>query len=537
MNRVRSVAAFAALAVATSGCAWVGRVGVAADGAQPGSGSTMATDVSPTGRYVVFTSDAENLVANDTNGSADVFLRDTKNGTTERVSLANSGGQAELGGYGGLVSADGRYVAFNSDSSNLLATADANDSTDVFLRDRTLKTTVRISTRNAGGESDGSSYLQSMTPDANFIVFDSDATNLYGITDQNFSVDVYVRDRAGSSTRRVSVATDGTEGDLDSYGGSISDDGRYVAFVSDDSGYLDPNDSGVFTDVFLRDRSLNTTTRLTVLADGEEADFDSNDVRISGDGKVVVFNSDAANLDAEDDGFATDVYAKVLGTTGFERISVAPAGSADPNPDDYAFVTGVSANGRYVLFQSGASNLLADPTSAMSNSFVRDRTTGTTVLAGLSSQQTEPVGADAQRSGSIPNAISDDGRYLVYSSSATDVLGPGSDSNGDVEDVFMRSNPVPFIFAVTPASLARGATGNVNLIGSNLVATGALITFGDGVTVNSVVSSSATQITVSVTVAANAAPGPRTPLIVQSGTGGPSFSGGLAFLPQAFTVT
>lgn len=537
MNRVRSVAAFAAVAVALSGCAWVGRVGVASDGAQPGSGNTLATDVSSDGRYVVFTSDAENLVANDTNSSADVFLRDTRTGTTERVSLGSTGNQGDLGGYGGLVSTDGRYVAFTSDSTNLIGTTDTNDSTDVFLRDRQANTTVRISTRNAGGQSDGGSYLQSMTPDANQIVFDSDATNLYGITDQNFSVDVYVRDRVANSTRRVSVATNGTEGDLDSYGGSISDDGRYVAFVSDDSGTFDPDDSGVFTDVFLRDRTLNTTTRLTALPGGDEADFDSNDVRISGNGKVVVFNSDASNLDLDDDGLSTDVYAKVIGTDGFERISVAPPGSDDPNPDDYAFITDVSTNGRYVLFQSGASNLLADPTSSSSNSFVRDRTTGTTLLAGLTTQQTEPAGADAQHSGSTPNAISGDGRYLVYSSSASDVLGPGNDANGAVEDVFMRSNPVPFIFAVAPASMARGTTGTVNLIGSNLNATGALIVIGDGVTVNSVVSSSSTQISLSVTVAANAAPGTRTPLIVQSGTGGPAFSGGLAFLPEAFTVT
>lgn len=537
MNRVRSVAAFAAVAVALSGCAWVGRVGVASDGAQPGSGASMATDVSPTGRFVVFTSAAENLVANDTNGSADVFLRDTQTGTTERVSVSSTGVQGDFGGYGGLVSADGRYVAFNSDSTNLIGTSDTNDLTDVFLRDRQTGTTVRVSVRNGGGQSDGSSYLQSITPDANLVVFDSDAENLIGTADQNFSVDVYVRDRVGSTTKRLSVATDGTEGDLDSYGGSISNDGRYVAFVSDDTVNFDPNDSGVFTDVFLRDRTLNTTTRLTALPNGDEADSDSNDVRISGNGKVVIFNSDASNLDPDDDGLNTDVYAKVIGVDGFERISTADPSAGDSNPDDFSFLTGVSTDGRYVLYQSGGSNLLGTPPAAPTNGYVRDRTSGQTLLAGLSSRQAEPVGPDAARSGATPNAISGDGRYLVYSSSATDVLGPGSDANGDVEDVFMRSNPIPFIFGATPNSIARGTTGTITLLGSNLRASGALVLMGGGVTVNSVTAVSDTQVQVSVTVAANATPGPRTPMLVQSGSGGPALSGGLAFFPDLVTVT
>ena len=111
MGRFRWVGLAAVVVVATSGCAWVGRVGVSTAGLQPNGGSISGSDVSPNGRYVVFTSDASNLVPNDTNGAADVFWRDNQTGVTERVSVRNAGTQAALGGDSGLVSADGRYVA------------------------------------------------------------------------------------------------------------------------------------------------------------------------------------------------------------------------------------------------------------------------------------------------------------------------------------------------------------------------------------------------------------------------------------------
>src|SRR3954470_3321167 len=114
MRVMRAVAIAAAVAL-LSGCAWVGRVGVSSTGAQPANGVTLGTGVSTTGRYVVFTSTATNLVPNDTNNAPAGFLRDNQTDVTERVSLTNTGGQANIGAYGGLVSADGRYVAFTSD--------------------------------------------------------------------------------------------------------------------------------------------------------------------------------------------------------------------------------------------------------------------------------------------------------------------------------------------------------------------------------------------------------------------------------------
>lgn len=531
MRRVRSFGVVLAVVLATGGCAWVGRVGVSTSGAQPTSGVTTGTDVSPTGRYVVFTSEATNLVTGDTNNSADVFLRDSQTGVTERVSIADNEAEAQVGGYGGLVSSDGRYVAFSSDSENLV-TLDTNLSTDVFLRDRVAGTTIRVS--RGGTEGNGPSYLQSMTPDARYIVFASDADNLIGTADQNFSTDVFLRDRTLAKTERVSVATDGTEGDLDSSGGSISDDGRYVTFISNASNF-DPNDSGIYADVFVRDRNVAAplTTRLTALPNGDEADADSSNALISGDGRVVAFDTDAGNLLSQpDDNVTTDVYARVLATGVTERIST---GLGNTDSTDFSFVAGISDDARFVLFQSGASNLISTKLTSVSNSFVRDRSSGSTVLGATSDGQGEPSDPNVANGGSFPNAISGDGRYVLFSSNATDVIRAG-DTNGNVTDVFLRSNPVPYLFLATPSTVARGATITMSLSGSGLHA-GPLVLMGDGVTVNSVTAVSESKLNVNITVAANAPVGPRTPIVIDAGTGAGAFTGGNTFYPGLYSVT
>ncbi len=532
VGRLRWLGIGLGVILATSGCAWVGRVGVSTAGTQPNGGQSVGTDISPNGRYVVFTSEASNLVAGDLNGAADVFWRDNQTGVTERMSVSSAEVEGDLGGYGGFVSADGRYVGFSSDSVNLIA-ADTNFSTDAFLRDRTAGTTIRVSIRNGGGEGDGPSYLQSMSPDARYFVFASDAENLIGLLDENFSTDVYLRDRTLAKTERVSVATDGTEGDLDSSGGSISDDGRFVAFISNTSNF-DPGDSGIFADVFVRDRNAAApaTTRLTVAPNGDEADFDSSNALISGDGKVVAFETDAGNLiDPGDENVTTDVYATTLITGVIERISVA-VGGADAS--DFSFVTGLSDDGRFVLFQSGAKNLISSPLTANVNSFVRDRATGTTAVAAGTQAQGQPSNPDPALAGSSPSAISGDGRYVLFWSNATDVIQTG-DSNGIVADIFLRSNPVAYLFVASPSTLTRGATTTISLFGSGLYA-GSLVLMGDGVTVNNVVTVNQGRLDVNVTVAANAPLGPRTPLVIGTGTGAGAFTGGITFLPGLYSV-
>lgn len=530
MGRMRLWGGVLVVVLATSGCAWVGRVAVSSSGAQPVGGPTVGSSLSADGRFVVFTSVAANLVPNDTNNAADVFLRNNQTGVTERISVGANGVQGDIGGYQGIVSNDGRYVAFTSDSTNLVA-ADTNGATDVFLRDRQLATTTRVSIVDGGGESDGPSFLQDMTPDARSIVFSSDATNLIAALDQNAVTDVYVRDRATAKTQRISVATDGTEGDADSTVASISDNGRYVAFVSAAS-TLGPNDSGVFTDIYLRDRTLSTTKVLTVGADTSEADGDSLNVSISGDGTTVIFDSDATNLLADPDGnSATDVFSVVLATGVVERVSAAADGG---DSNGVSQVAGVSDNGRFVAFLSSAKNLVTNPLVAASDSFVRDRAGHSTALVGTTQAQGEPTGPSASFAGSTPNAISGDGRYVLFTSTATDVMQAG-DANGTDADVFLRSNPVPYLLLASPSRVARGSSITISLLGSALHA-GTLVIMGQGVTTNSVTVVSESRMDVNVTVAPDAPVGPRTPLLVDFGTGAGAFTGGITFLPGLYSV-
>jgi TolB protein len=529
-----------------SGCGWVGRVGVSSAGEQPRSVGigTFGGDLSTTGRFTVFVSDADNLVPNDTNQSSDVFLRDSQTQVTERVSVADDEAQSPTGGFGGKVSADGRYVAFSSTANNLVA-GDTNGAPDGFLRDRVAGTTTRVTLANNGSQALGSSTIDDMTPDARFLVFTSDADNL-GPLDENLATDVFVRDRLGPTTRRMSQAAenlgDGIESDADSYGGAISDNGSYVTFISAAS-TLDPDFDCGCTDVFVRTRTATSVKRVTVTADDWTSDGDSESAVISGDGKWIAFSSRADTLidPVDSNGFA-DVYVTARGSGVFQRASdsLEPLDPEDPtsphDADGDSEVAGISSDGRFVAFSSEAKNLVSQALHAPSNAFVRDRVGATTALAGTTQTMGEPTGPTPLQSGSIANAISGDGGYVLFSSAATDVIGAG-DSNGTGFDVFLRSNPVPFIYAASPATVARGATVTVALHGFSLRGAGALALMGDGVTVNSVTPISEFEIDVSVTVAPNAVPGRRTPVILQAGTGVPGFTGGIVFLPDAITIT
>lgn len=540
MGRMRVLGAAAAVLLATSGCAWVGRVGVSNSGAQP-TGSTaliVGNDISVDGRFIVFTSAAGNLVPNDTNDTFDVFLRDNQAKTTERVSIADDEAQTPQGGFGGKVSADGRYVAFSSGSANLVA-GDTNMSLDVFLRDRQAGTTVRVSVKGANTQVSGSSLLDDMTPDARFVTFTSDADDVV-VLDENSSTDVFLRDRTTAVTRRLSMATDGTEGDTDSFGSSMSNDGLYVVFVSA-SATLDPDNACGCTDVFLRDRNTGATTRVTVSQGGTLVDGNSVNPIISGDGKVIVFDSDALSLiDPADGNGLTDVYATARASGVFQRVSDSldpsdpedPLSARDANGD--STMSGVSYDGRFVSFTSGAKNLLSQPLAATQNSFIRDRTTGVTHLAGTTTAMGEPSSVDPSLAGSMSAGMSDDGRYLLFASNASDVVSPDSNSTGP--DLYQASNPVPLILAASPTTVARGTTSTMSLLGLNLRAQGALVLMGDGITVNNVTQVNETRIDVSITVAANAPPGFRMPFLVQAGTGAGGFTGGVVFLPNAFSV-
>ena len=395
--------------------------------------SWISLSISADGRFVAFASEAPGLVPGDTNGVADVFLRDRRTGVTERVSVDSSGAQGNGESnsvLGHSISADGRFVAFGSLASNLVP-GDTNGYGDIFVRDRRAGTTERVSVDSSGGQADHVSGWHSISADGRYVAFDSFANNLVP-GDTNVATDVFVRDRVAGTTVRVSLGPGGAQPDHHSFFPSISADGTRVAYLSF-ARNLVPDDTNGVLDAFVVDRTRGTTTRVSVDSAGHEANDGCSywaGVSISADGRFVVFGSDATNLVPGDTNGKTDVFVHdlELGTT--ERASVSATGEQGDNWSGYE-PSSISADGRFVAFQSFASNLVPGFTNITGNVFVRDRVSGTTELASLGSHGEVGNG----ESGDEGVAISADARCVAFYSRASNLV-PG-EANA-LADVFVR---------------------------------------------------------------------------------------------------
>lgn len=331
------------------------RVNVSSSGAQA-NGSSLSADLSADGRFVAFPSPATNLVAGDTNDRQDVFLRDRHSGVTERVSVTSAGAQANSDSAGGVVSADGRFVAFESAASNLVP-GDTNGRTDVFVRDR--RTGVTRST-SAGGNSD--SISPSISDDGRYVAFTSFASNL-APGDANDNPDVFVYDVWTGATRPVSVSPAGTPGDAASFHVSLSGDGRLAAFSSLATN-LAPGDTGGQQDIFVRDLRHGATQVVSVSATGAPGDGLSQLPALSPDGRFVVFDSFATNFVPQDSPLTPDLFLRELRTGGVERVvpDVHVSGPA-----------ALSDKAREVAFSSLSAGLVPGDANGVSDAFVRER--------------------------------------------------------------------------------------------------------------------------------------------------------------------
>jgi Tol biopolymer transport system component len=408
-----------------------GRVSVGTGGVQGNANSFVASSaISPDGRYVIFQSEASNLVGGDTNGHPDVFVRDRQTGTTERVSISTSGAQGNDFSADGSISADGRYAAFDSNANNLIAfpPGDTNSQRDVFVRDRQSGTTVRVSVDSSGAQSNGDSASPSISADGRYVAFYSAATNLVS-GDTNSSMDVFVHDFQTGATERVSVDSGGGQGNAGSglYGIAISSDGRYVAFDSFASNLVGGDTNG-HNDVFVHDRQTGTTERVSVDSAGVQGNNDSGlyGVAISSDGRYAGFSSLAANLVAGDTNTHQDIFVRDRQNGTTERVSVDSSG-AQGNGDSYGI--SFSADGRCVAFYSIASNLAGGDTNGTYDVFVHDRQSGTTQRVSVHS------GGAQGNGGSQGTSISAEGRYIAFHSAATNLV--DGDTNG-YSDVFIH---------------------------------------------------------------------------------------------------
>jgi Tol biopolymer transport system component len=331
-----------------------------------GNDDSGAPAVSPDGRYVVFESDADSLVVDDTNGASDIFLRDRYLGGIERVSISSAGHEAHGSSTNPAVSSDGRYIAFQSDASDLVS-GDSNN-IDVFIHDRETGETVRVSVSSAGVGGDADSESPAISADGRYVVFHSQANNLVPGFDSPHR-DVYLHDSVTGSTELISVDRNGGNANDASGSPAISGDGRLVAFSSDASDLVSGDYNGS-EDVFLRDRAAGTTERVSVSHYGDQANNHSWAPAISADGYTVVFASLASNLVNGDDNSVNDVYLRDLVKATTVRISYSTAGEGG---NDSSVVPTVSDDGRLVAFSSWANNLVSDDENSAEDVFVRDR--------------------------------------------------------------------------------------------------------------------------------------------------------------------
>jgi Tol biopolymer transport system component len=295
--------------------------------------------LSDNGRFVVFTSSASNLVTNDVfDESNEVFKHNLITGRTKRIGLGDEPD----------ISATGRFVTFVAVED--LAAVDTNGLSDVYVRDERTKEVTPLSLGRNPEEMP--STRPSISARGRRVAFESRSPGLLpprfeaqvGITQQ-----LYVRNTRRGRAKVVSVSTTGRLGNADSFSPEISRTGRYVVFQSDAS-TLVPRDTNGMTDVFVRDLKTRRTTRTSVNNDETQLPHESHTGTISADGRYVAFVIRVRG-DAPDPAIRAGVYVRdrLEGTTRF--VGISPSGSPFPDGDTGQPI--ISANGRYVFFLSG----------------------------------------------------------------------------------------------------------------------------------------------------------------------------------------
>ncbi len=333
-----------------------GRASVLAGAVEPGlRGDSTDVSINGDGRYVLFGSDSA-LVAQDTDTVQDVYVKDLLTDGLERVSVTPTGAAASGDSFAGAISRDGRYVAFWSWASNLVP-GDTKGKADVFLRDRLLKTTERVSVTSSEAEANGASPSiingdsLDVSDDGRFVAFTSSATNPGA--DANTLSDVFVRDRTAGTTTLASVSSAEAVGGSDSYGPSLSANGRYVAFESDAANLVTP-DANSGRDVFVRDLTAGTTARVGIADnDVQPAVGQSFESWISDNGDQVAFAS-TAKLVGADTNASSDVYLRTISTGTTFLISKTPGGAAAGD----SHLPRVAGSGGVVAFVSSSTTLL-----------------------------------------------------------------------------------------------------------------------------------------------------------------------------------
>jgi Tol biopolymer transport system component len=396
------------------------RVSISTSG-EEGNGKSWLPSISADGRYVAFTSEARNLVDGDTNRTIDVFVHDCQTGETTRVSVKSNGEQVGYGGVSPSISGNGRYVAFQSLSRDLVD-GDTNGSMDVFMHDRETGQTARVSVSSSGEEGNDISWSPRISADGRYVAFESIASNLVE-GDTNEAWDVFRHDRHTGQTTRVSVSSSGEEGNGESKWHDISPYGRWVAFSSEADNLVD-GDTNENMDVFVHDCLKGQTIRVSVNSSGEETTGCGAISRlpsISYHGRYVAFESIASDLVEGDINGRWDVFVHDCHENWTAIVSLSSSGDQGNCASSFA---SISADGCSVAFESCADNLVAGDTNERDDVFLNDCETGETTRVSVSRLQANE--------GCFRPSISGNGRFVAFQSLADNLVDGDTNENVDI---------------------------------------------------------------------------------------------------------
>jgi Tol biopolymer transport system component len=378
----------------------------------------------------------------------------------ERVTVDQGGGEPDGSSFDPTVSADGRFVAFLSQATDLVP-GDGNGMADVYVRDRVEGRTIRVTVGADGGDSNGESREPRISADGRFVAFTSLATNLLPATEpplDGFTTQVFIRDLRAGTSALVSATPIGRPGDSDSREPSISADGRVVAFTSAATdlapgGGVGP---GLGNQVFVRDVKQAHTTQVSVGAHGEAPDRNSDSPSISGNGRYVAYMSFAFNL--VDDGASTnpdgDIYRldresgkTIRMTAGLPEREEFPASFGAPE---------LTFNGRHVTYLSG---------------FIHENVDARDLPRGASERISVQSSLDFQRLDTTGPRSSDTGRFVVWRSSAPQV----PEDQNNIDDVYVRDTGTGTVTRISVA--VDGGDTNDFSFGQDISADGTKVVF------------------------------------------------------------
>jgi Tol biopolymer transport system component len=384
------------------------RVSVSSNEAQAND-SSHSPAISATGRFVAFTSQATDLTQPERKPRTHIFVRDRRTGRTSRVSVSSRGKSGHSPSSSPSISANGRFVAFESKARNLVRT-DTNGAEDVFVHDRQTRETSRVSVHSGGAQASKKSFSPVISANGRFIAFTSKAK--LTPTDTNRTWDVYVHDRRTSKTSRVSQTSAGVGGNGTSFYPDISSAGRFVAFTSDATNLV-PGDTNGVGDVFVHDRATRETHLVSVRSDGTQMDGPSFLPSISPDGGFIAFGSHPIPVPGGTNHRRHQILVRNLDGGRTRGVSAGRAPS-------------ISASGRFVAFWAHSGTLVKADTNGSPDVFVHDRTSGRIRRLSVSSARTEANGASK-----FP-VLSPNGRFVAFESGAGNLVRGDSNRRSDI---------------------------------------------------------------------------------------------------------